>query len=82
MTDPFRENYIDITEGQAGLIKAIKEKAKELYDLYRAISIDKNGVGRDFGIPDKIVDNRAISIAKTELETSVMWAVKGFTKTE
>ncbi len=77
MTDTFRKNYTDINEEQAVLIKLIKEKAEELHDLYIF-----DGKGRDFGLSDKDVDGRHISIAKTELESSVMWAVKGFSKTD
>lgn len=62
----FRKEYRENTEQEKADIEAVKDKAQELYDL-----IDK------YHNPDT---GREAAIAKTKLEESVMWAVKGITK--
>lgn len=76
MIDPFRKNLGTLTDNQKDLVQEIKMKAKELHDLYSGI------VPKGHELSDKNIDNRCISIAKEVLESSVMWAVKGFTKTD
>lgn len=70
MTDTFRKEYKPLTEEQKTQMDLIKTKAEELLSL-----LDQNtplpGVNG--------VAGRCMSIAKTELETAVMWAVKGVT---
>lgn len=63
----FRPNYRELSEDEKNLINSIKDKAQELYDLFPK---DENGRG----------SNREVSLAMTELENSIMWAVKGITK--
>ena len=65
-TDPFRQEYKPLTEAQKALIWEIKMKASELHDLFG--KHESSGVG-----------GREIAVAKTNLEQSVMWAVKGIT---
>jgi hypothetical protein len=67
MNDTFRMHpQADLSDAIQNDILAIKEKAQELLNLYPA---NMNGV----------VMNRELSFAKTKLEESVMWAVKGIT---
>jgi hypothetical protein len=61
----FRREYRPLSEAEVVLLNEIKDKAQELYDLFP----QENGRGK----------NREISLAMTELETAVMWAVKGIT---
>lgn len=67
MADVFRKVYSPITNEVGEKINAIKDKAQELYDLL----IDAQAVTTS--------DGRSIAVAKTELETAVMWAIKGLT---
>lgn len=64
--DVFRQVYSPVTQETSEYILKVKEKAQELYDLIQDAMTPNNG--------------REISVAKTELETSIMWAVKGLTK--
>lgn len=65
----FRPNYRELSVEEKGSIDAIKNKAGELYDLINdVIQENPSPVGRE------------IALAKTKLEESIMWAVKGITK--
>lgn len=66
--DIFRKNSRKLTDAEIKHIDEIKTKAEELYALFN-INVGKN--------PD---DQRCIALAKTNLEQSIMWAVKGITK--
>lgn len=66
----FRPTYRALTDEEKGLHDAIKTKAAELEDLFehvRSIRSNPPAVGR------------YVALAMTELELSVMWAVKGLT---
>ena len=65
MTDTFRKTYTPLTDEQKSQMQAVKEKAAELEQLYNEAITPENG--------------REIAIGKTNLEQSVMWAVKGIT---
>lgn len=61
-TDVFRQVYTPASEEKKAEVLAFKKKAQELYDL----------------LPNEgNYDLRMISLAKTNLEQAVMWAVKG-----
>jgi hypothetical protein len=68
MTDIFRKEYKLLTEVQKTQISLIKTNAIGLLDAINFISATEPNV-----------DIRCMEIAKTELETSVMWAIKGIT---
>jgi hypothetical protein len=64
MTDTFVRNYSPLSEKQKQDMDWIKHKAEELLNAFEcAINPDP----------------RMMSIAKTNLEQAVMWAVKGVT---
>jgi hypothetical protein len=65
MNDTFRKEYKPLTDGQKEYMAKIKEEASELETLFN-----------DINTPDI---GREIALAKTNLEQSVMWAVKGLT---
>lgn len=67
MTDVFRKEYTPLTTEQKEYAAQVKMKAQELHDLLTDASLVA------------ISDGRCLAIAKTELETAVMWAVKGIT---
>lgn len=64
--DTFRKKYRPLTEEQKEMVLKIKSKAEELEKLFD-----------DANISDM---EREFSLAKYNLEQSVMWAVKGVTK--
>ena len=64
----FRPVYRELSEEEKKRVDDIKNKAKELYDLMES-TIQENQSPKA----------RHISLAKTKLEESVMWAVKGIT---
>ncbi|MBV6446339.1 MAG: hypothetical protein IFNCLDLE_02632 [Ignavibacteriaceae bacterium] len=66
MADTFRKEYKELSEGQKLWMNKIKETAEILESMYN-----------DINTPDM---GREIALAKTKLEESVMWAVKGLTK--
>lgn len=63
MSDVFRKVYQPLSEEQKAIIEGIKEKAQGLYDYIDASNSDP----------------RMKALAKTKLEESVMWVVKGIT---
>jgi hypothetical protein len=65
MSDPFRTQYRELSEGEKQTLASLKEKASELYDIFEQVNTPHIG--------------REIAVAKTKLEESVMWAVKGIT---
>lgn len=66
MTDTFRKEYKPLTDSQKAAMDEIKTIAGQLEEKLNEISDPNNG--------------REISLAKTNLEQSIMWAVKGITK--
>lgn len=66
MSDTFRKEYTPLTEDQKARMLAIKEKAEELEKLYN------DAMWQGFDI-------RLIKLAHTNLETSVLYAVKAVT---
>jgi hypothetical protein len=68
MSNTFRKTYRPLTAVEAGLVADIKTMAEKLDALYQS-------AGTLLNMPDY----RALSIAQTKLEESVMWAVKGIT---
>lgn len=64
MTDIFRKEYVPLNDVKKKLISNIKEDAQKLYDSIEA------SLG---------ADARMLALAKTNLEQSVMWAVKAIT---
>jgi len=82
MTDTFRKNCGIISHWQQVKVEKIKEKAEELEAI---INLKENM--SDFRMRKALekanqVDLRHTTIAQTNLEQAVMWAVKGFTVTE
>lgn len=67
MPDTFRKEYAPLSENQKAWMNEVKDKAEELL-----LAIDKPREGDFKG-------NREIAVAKTQLETAIMWAVKGIT---
>ena len=70
-TNVFRPQYRKLTSWEIERLDEIKNKAQELHDLLISETL-----------PDEVnakVNLRYLAIARTELENSVMWAVKGFT---
>jgi len=68
--DTFRKVYKPLTEEQKAQMDAIKTKAEELLSL-----LDENTP-----LPGTNgVKGRCMAVAKTELETAIMWATKGIT---
>lgn len=63
--DPFRKVYTPCNDMQKALMNNIKDAAMELYDLM--VQVEKKH------------DARCAHIARTRLEESVMWAIKGVT---
>jgi hypothetical protein len=66
MTDVFHAQYRELSDNEKSLMEEIKLKAGDLYNLFENVATTDNG--------------REIALAKTKLEESVMWAVKGLTK--
>lgn len=64
--DTFRKDYKHLSDDQLAYVGLFKERAQELLNEF-------NSVG--FLQPNA----RYMSLAKTSLEESVMWAVKGIT---
>lgn len=64
--DIFRIEYTPLTDEQKANVLEIKTQAQALYDLITRVG-------------DVSADPRSFSIARTELEGAIMWAVKGAT---
>lgn len=69
MTDIFRKTYVALTGTQEEVIERIKDKAADLY-----AAIDDTDTIKP--------DGRCQSLAKTNLEQAVMWAVKSVTESK
>lgn len=66
MSDTFRKEYRPLTDSEKESMEKIKIKAEELETLFD--EVNNPNIGRE------------IALAKTKLEESIMWAVKGITK--
>ncbi|HJY22887.1 MAG TPA: hypothetical protein VJ279_08390 [Hanamia sp.] len=66
MSDTFRSVYKPLSDDQKAYMDLFKEKAQELLQSFE---------GANFLSPD----GRAMALAKTNLEQSIMWAVKSIT---
>lgn len=64
--DTFRKVYTPISDAKKEQVKLVKEKAEELLLVIGAAE-------------DRSEKSRCLAIAKTKLEETVMWAVKGIT---
>lgn len=77
--DTFRIENKPLSEAQKLKVKQIKEKAQELFEIIQdqCIAIKTEVTGEIVHID---ADVRDISVAKTQLEGAIMWAVKAYTK--
>lgn len=66
--DPFRRNYGTLSDKQKGLMDDLKV---EYEATWRFLDI----IEKEFG------KSRDLSVARTQLQTSAMWAVRAVTKT-
>ncbi len=64
--DTFRKEYKPLSEDQKKVMNEVKTIASDLKRVINAVVSPDNG--------------REMAIAKTNLETAIMWAVKGITK--
>lgn len=68
MTDEFRKEYKPLSDDAKEHIKLIKSKAEELlHEFNMATNMQLNP------------DPRMMALAKTNLEQSIMWAIKAIT---
>lgn len=65
MSDTFRKEYKPLTEEQKAMMLRVKEQAEVLEQMFNEANTPDVG--------------RLISLAKTSLEESIMWAVKAIT---
>lgn len=74
MQDVFRQKYRELNDVEKRELENIKTIAE---DLYKAIEHNTK-----VGVPDPEGNSngREMALAKTKLEESIMWAVKGLTK--
>lgn len=66
MSDTYRKQYRPLTDSEKKSMENIKIKAEELETLFD--EINNPNIGRE------------IALAKTKLEETIMWAIKGLTK--
>ena len=66
MTDRFRKIYKELDEPSKNMMLLIKHMASELEEAYNQIEVAKG-------------PSRELSLALTNLEQSVMWAIKSVT---
>lgn len=71
-TSRFRPRYRALTEAEKKLHDDIKELAEEVEQAFQQIEILREMEGR-------ATDGRYIALAITDLERSIMWAIKGLT---
>jgi len=67
--DTFRKEYTELSEEQKASMNAVKDKAQELLDLLNQAAPSD----------ERSEKSRCVNIARTHLETTIMWAVKGIT---
>ena len=69
MIDTFREKYTPLDEEQKEKMEVIKKKAQELLDLFDSTVTREERSDR----------SRCMAVSRTNLETTIMWAIKGIT---
>ena len=69
MTDTFRKTYTKLSDEQVEQMGSLKEKAEELEALFNSVS----------PVGERSESARCMAIARTNLETSIMYAVKSAT---
>jgi len=69
MTDTFRKTYTKLSDEQIEQVDVLKDKAEELENLFNLLS----------PIGERSEAARCMAIARTHLETSIMYAVKSAT---
>lgn len=67
--DTFRKEYTPLTDDQKTQMAQVKDKAQELLDILNTIVLQEERSER----------SRCMAVARTNLETTIMWAVKGIT---
>ncbi len=65
MTDVFRKEYKPLSEAQKSVIASIKDTAQTLHDCLTNCPVE--------------YDKRHMALALTNLEQSIMWAIKSIT---
>ncbi len=68
-TDTFRKEYKPLSDIQKSQMEVIKERAEDLLAAMNDVSQPEERSER----------SRCMAIARTNLETAIMWAVKGVT---
>lgn len=69
MSDTFRKEYKPLTKEQVTQMTDVKAVAEDLLDIMNQIAPSEERSER----------SRCMAIARTNLETAIMWAVKGVT---
>ncbi len=72
MSDTFRKEYKPLTEDQKEHVNVVKNTAGLLLDAFN------NAIDPE----ERSERSRCMAVAKTQLETAIMWAVKGITFVE
>jgi hypothetical protein len=72
MTDTFRKEYTPLTDEQKSQVAVIKENAEMLLGLMNQF-VDPN---------ERSERSRCMAVARTQFETTIMWAVKAVTTQE
>lgn len=65
--------YRELSEAEIALMNEVKDLAAEVGDLIESLRRDADGAG---------FDQRAVSIAATELQTGFMWLVRSIARPE
>lgn len=69
MSDTFRKEYKPLSDEAKASMNSVKEKAEELLKLFNeAVPAE-----------ERSERSRCMAVARTNLETTIMWAVKGIT---
>jgi len=77
MPDTFRKTYKQLTKEEESIISHIKGSADVLEETLQ-MAITNKGTSREMSLA--LTSKREVALAKTKLEESVMWAIKGLTK--
>ena len=68
MSGPFRREHRELSDAEKALLENMKTKAEELYTF---LIVPRNSDNSQY--------IRAMAVARTKLEESVMWATKAIT---
>lgn len=77
MTDIFRKEYKQIDKKTEEMLFLIKSEAERLLSLFERCEEDSNE--SQYDVSKSKICNRYMVLAKTNLEQSIMWAVKSIT---